>query len=119
MRKDQRLRSSRRFSHIRSEGKVWVNNHLVMRVLANGEQQTRFGFIATRRIGNAVVRNRIRRRLREILRLAPVKPGWDLVFIVRKRSVDSGFNSLESSTYNLLRRSNLLESAPRSSGLPC
>ena len=119
MRRDQRLRSSRRFSQIRSEGRVWVNNHLVLRTLANSDAETRFGFIATRRIGNAVVRNRLRRRLREILRVAPVKTGWDLVFIVRKRSVDASFQKLERSVNNLLRRSNLLESSPRSIGPRC
>lgn len=114
MRKDQRLRSSRRFSEIRTEGRVWVNNLLVLRTLANNEAVTRFGFIATRRIGNAVVRNRLRRRLKEILRIAPVKPGWDLVLIVRKSSVEAGFDDLKRAVYNLLRRSNLLESSPRS-----
>lgn len=116
MRRDQRLRSSRRFFQIRNEGRVWVNNHLVLRTLANDEAVARFGFIATRRIGNAVVRNKLRRRLREILRVAPVKDGWDLVFIVRKNSVDAGFQTLKRAVHNLLRRSNLLESSPRSSG---
>lgn len=114
MRRDQRLRKSRRFSEIRKAGKVWVNNLLVLRTLANDEEQTHFGFIATRRIGNAVTRNRLRRRLREILRVSSVKSGWDLVFIIRKRSVDASFKSLERAVYNLLRRSNLLESSPRS-----
>lgn len=116
MRRDQRLRSSRRFSQISAEGRVWVNNLLVLRTLPNNEAETRFGFIATRRIGNAVVRNRLRRRLKEVLRIAPVKAGWDLVFIVRKSSVDAGFKNLERAVYNLLRRSNLLEGSPRSSG---
>ena len=119
MRRDQRLRSSRRFSQIRNEGRVWVNNHLVLRTLSNGDAETRFGFIATRRIGNAVVRNRLRRRLREILRVAPVKTGWDLVFIVRKQSVGASFKTLERAAYNLLRRSNLLESSPRSDSNRC
>ena len=119
MRRDQRLRSSRRFSQIRSEGRTWVNNLLVLRTLANDDAQTRFGFIATRRIGNAVVRNKLRRRLREILRVAPVSVGWDLVFIVRKSSVDASFKALERAVYNLLRRSSLLESSPRSSGSRC
>lgn len=113
MRRDQRLRSSRQFSRIRTEGKVWVNNLLVLRTLASNEAETRFGFIATRRIGNAVVRNKLRRRLKEILRIAPVKSGWDLVFIVRKNSVDATFDSLKRAVHNLLRRSNLLESSPR------
>ena len=91
----------------------------MLRTLDNGDAEARFGFIATRRIGNAVVRNRLRRRLREILRVAPVKTGWDLVFIVRKRSVDASFQRLERSVNNLLRRSNLLESSPRSIGPRC
>lgn len=112
MRRDLRLRSSRRFSRIRKESKAWANGLLVLKSLPNSTTETHFGLITTRRIGNAVVRNKVRRRLREILRAVPVKTGWDLVFIARKRSVNSDYNQLKKAAHNLLRRSKLLETSP-------
>lgn len=109
MRREARLRESGRFSLIRREKKIWVNGILALKALANSEPNSRFGFIATKRIGNAVVRNRIRRQLREILRVAPVIAGYDLVFIVRKRAASSDFNQIRRAVYNLLRRSRMLD----------
>ena len=109
MRRELRLRSSRRFSQIHQEGRSWANSYLVLKVLSNGADKTLFGLVTTRRLGGAVVRNKIRRRLREILRDAPVKVGWDLVFIARKRKEVPRFNDLKGAAHNLLHRAKLLE----------
>ncbi len=111
MRRHLRLRSSRQFTQIRREGQTWVNSLLVLRALSNDTAETHFGLVTTRRIGNAVVRNKVRRKLREILRTTPVKAGWDLVFIVRKRSVDSDYHRLKEAAHNLLQRGSLLEAS--------
>jgi len=89
-----------------------VNSFLVLRALSNNTTETHFGLVATRRIGNAVVRNKIRRRLKEILREVPVRDGWDLVFIVRKRSVYCDYDGLSNAVNNLLRRGGLLRVRP-------
>lgn len=73
--------------------------------------KTRFGLVTTRRIGNAVVRNKVRRRLREVLRTTPVKAGWDLVFIARRRSVVPDYHQLKGAANDLLRRANLLKAS--------
>ena len=109
MRRELRLRGSRRFSQIYQEGSGWANSLLVLKALPNDLDVTRFGLVTARRIGNAVVRNKIRRRLREILRNTPIKTGWDLVFIARKRDVVSDYRQLENAAHRLLRRADLLE----------
>ena len=57
----------------------------------------RVGFTVTKKVGNAVVRNRVRRRLREVARLELGKfarPGFDYVLIGRKATIDRDFSSL-------------------------
>lgn len=65
------------------EGKSWLNTLIVLSVRANGTVTTRFGFSVSKRIGNAVVRNRVKRRLRELVRQMHIPDGWDIVFIAR------------------------------------
>ena len=108
MQRRTRLTGSRRFSQIHREGSSAANRLLVIRFLANGLDESRFGFLVSKRIGNAVVRNRVKRRLREAVRNSPVKAGWDAVFIARKGSEKANYQELEQAADNLLRRSRLV-----------
>ena len=63
--------------------------------------------MVSRRIGNAVVRNKVKRRLREAVRLTPVKAGWDAVFIARRGTERAGYPELKQAAGNLLRRAHL------------
>ena len=103
-----RLTSTKQFSQIHREGLSIANRFLVVRVLSNGLDHSRFGFLVSKRIGNAVVRNRVKRRLRELVRLTPVKPGWDVVFIARRDINRANFQELKQATENLLRRTRLV-----------
>ena len=81
--KDRRLRKASDFKAVRQEGRSWDNRLVVMRIRANGTCKTRIGFSVSRRLGKAVVRNLVKRRLREAARLAPLSAGWDVVLIAR------------------------------------
>jgi ribonuclease P protein component len=73
------------------------------------ESAPRVGFTATRKLGNAVVRNRVKRRLREVARLglAPAaKPGYDYVLIGRAGTLDRPFDLLQSDLASALKRLN-------------
>lgn len=72
--------------------------------MPNELELTRYGFAVGRRIGKAVVRNRIKRRLREILRQAPLQKGWDIVIIARIPAAQADYKSLEKSVRKLLDR---------------
>jgi ribonuclease P protein component len=72
---------------------------------ANGAERSRFGISVKKALGGAVVRNRIRRRIREILRrnLSEIPSGWDFVMHPRRSVAGSNFAALESELLTLLR----------------
>lgn len=112
-----RLTRSGDFQRVRSQGRSWSDRHLVLIRAPNGLQVSRFGFSVSRRIGGAVVRNRIRRLMRESVRLQLdlVAPGWDVVFIARKGIVGADYAAVEGSATRLLRLAGLYRSQERPS----
>jgi ribonuclease P protein component len=95
------------FSLVYAEGKSWPGKEIVIRTLPNTINSTRFGFVVSRRVGNAVVRNHIKRLLREIVRQVLVKPGWDIVLIARVPAAAANFENLGKSVRGLFTRAGL------------
>jgi ribonuclease P protein component len=87
----------------------WVSNLLILKACNNGLSISRYGFSVSKKIGNAVVRNRVKRLLREITRLTTIKPGWDLIFIARPASAKADFTGIKKEVMNLLSRASILE----------
>lgn len=112
MQRRHRLTEGRRFAEIHKEGINAANRLLVLRALPNGLGHSRFGFVVSKRIGNAVTRNLIKRRLREVVRQNRVKDGWDAVFIARRGAANVEFIQLREATNNLLRRTKLFNTTP-------
>jgi ribonuclease P protein component len=78
-----------------------------MKALPNGLSLSRYGFSVTKKVGKAVQRNRLKRLLREIVRLQVLKPGWDIVFIARREAVAADFHQLERAVTKLLAQAQL------------
>jgi len=78
-------------------------------VKKNKELSNRYGFTSAKKIKNAVDRNRIRRRLKEIVRLNEdkINIGYDIVFMARVNAVNADYKELEKSFFKVLKRSNL------------
>ena len=108
VRGQQYLTGKTQFDLVYDKGSSWVNRLLVLRALPNGLELSRYGFTISRRVGKAVVRNRIKRLLREILRQTSLLPGWDIVFIVRIPAATERFERIEKSVRELLSRAGLL-----------
>lgn len=83
----------------------------MLRAMPNGLPLSRCGFSVGKNIGKAVVRNRVKRLLREIVRLTPIKPGWDIVLIARSKSSIAQFADLKKIIENLLSRAQILNNA--------
>ena len=108
MRGKNYLTKPEQFALVYNKGNSWVNSLLVMKAMPNGLSFSRYGLSVGRRLGGAVVRNRVKRMLREILRLTPLQAGWDIVFIGRPTAANIDFASLKKSVLNLLSRAQLI-----------
>ncbi len=117
MRRQLRLRSRREYNAIFKQGRIWSNELLVLRTLPNQLNHNRFGLVTSRRVGNAVVRNRVRRRLREILRSLATRPGWDVVISARAAAARADYHELERVVTKLLARARILQDAVSSGGM--
>lgn len=82
---------------------------MAVRSVRNEQPLTRYAFAISRRVGNAVTRNRIKRRLREIFRLNTLQEGFDIVVVVRPAAAEADFQSLRAELLLLLQRAKLLE----------
>ena len=109
MRGEERLRRQAQYALVYSEGRSWVNSLVVMKVLPNGLTLSRFGFSVSQRVGKAVIRNRVKRLLREILRAVTLEPGWDIIFIARPQAANASYADLNKSVRDLLLRAGLLK----------
>lgn len=109
MEKIQRLRKSSDFRRVYNRGKSKATYNLVLYYYFNKNNVNRVGFSISKKVGNAVVRNKIRRRLKEIIRLKKnLKLGYDIVIIARKPVVNLDYSGLERDLNNLFTKSQIM-----------
>lgn len=90
------LKKNSDFRRLYSRGKSAVNSYMVVYCRKDQEKLSRVGYTVSTKLGNAVTRNRVRRRLREIYRLnlPNLKPGVDIVIVARKRCVGAKYRKM-------------------------
>ena len=115
MRSKYRLRDDTDFEHLRREGRTLAHPLLVLSVLPNDLEYSRFGFTVGRHIGKAVLRSRIKRRMRESVRVRlqkhEIASGWDVVLMARRPIGDASFHQVDEAIGLVLRRAGLLSEA--------
>lgn len=113
MKRDHRLKKNKEFQAVFRARKSKANRQFVVYHLDRQDGHTfRFGLSVSKRVGNAVVRNRIKRRIREVIReLEPrlAKPK-DYVIIARKPTADMDFHEIKSSLVHVFKRVGVLQS---------
>ena len=92
------LKKNSDFRRLYTKGKSTVTPYLVLYCRKNSLPETRVGFTVSAKLGNAVVRNRVRRQLREIVRLrrADLKGGRDLVLVARSKCVGGAYEKIDA-----------------------
>lgn len=89
----------------------YANGHLVLYARKNLSQSNRVGITVSKKLGGAVIRNRVRRRLREVYRLHEEQfaPGWDIVIVARSRCIKADFAALTKAYLSLAEKAGILK----------
>lgn len=105
------LRQNREFQTVYRSGRSLANRYLVLYVFPTKELSGKVGFAAGKKLGNAVVRNRVKRLLRESYRLHQelVKPGLALLLVGRKAAVQEKCGNMEKAFLQLARKAGILK----------
>ena len=109
--KERRLVRPEEFAQVKAEGVAHRGRTLVLGVLAREQEQLfRAGFVTSKRIGGAVVRNRVRRRLRDIVRTEQrrLREGFWLVVIARPAAARASYDALKDEWLRLAERASIL-----------
>ena len=91
-----------------------ANGFLVLYARKNRTGENRVGITVSKKLGKAHIRNRVRRRVREVYRLneARFAPGWDIVVVVRTRAIKAPFDQLTNAYLSLAEKAGILVKNP-------
>ena len=114
------LKENHLFRRLYQKGKTAADSRLALYVRPNGRPGNRLGLTVSTKLGHAVVRNRTRRRIREVYRIHEDRftSGWDIVVVARTRSVNAEFGDLTHAYLSLAQKAGLLRPLPESEVTP-
>lgn len=106
----QGLKKDSDFRKVYKHGKSFASRYLVMYILNNKSENSRIGISVSKKVGKAIIRNRVRRRIKEAYRLnidENVKIGYDIVFIARVAIKDAEYKDIEKSMKHLVKKAEM------------
>ncbi len=105
------LKNNRDFQNVYKNGESFANKYLVMYVLENGTGCNRLGISVSKKVGNSVVRHRVKRLIKESYRLHEgiFNSGLDIVVIARQSAATVGFFEVESALLHLAKRHEMIK----------
>ena len=108
------LKQNYEFRQLYQKGASSAGSCMVLYCRKNKLGHNRLGLTASVKLGHAVVRNRARRRLREVYRLnsPQLRKGWDIILVARSRTVTASWKELNDTFLRLCRKLDLLEDKP-------
>ncbi len=104
-----RLRKSADFRDVRKRGRRVSDRLMTFDSAPSDGDATRFGLVVSKRVGGAVTRNKVKRRLRGALSSLDVLPGYDIVVSARPAAADADYHMLLSSLKRLAERAGVLK----------
>ena len=104
------LKKNEEFRNVYNSGSYRADQILVLHVKKNGTNRNRLGISVSKKVGNSVVRHRVRRLIKEAYRLneKSVRPGFDLVFSARAGAKDCTYFMIESVLLRLMKKQGIL-----------
>lgn len=104
------LKKNADFQEVYRKGKSAANRLLVLYISERDDRQNRIGISVSKKVGNSVVRHRLKRLIRESYRLNENQfvGGLDMIFIARPGARESTFSDMESALLHLMRRMKLI-----------
>ncbi len=108
--KENRLKKKKDFEDVFKKGKGFKEKFLFLKVRKNDLRTARFAFVVSKKVSNkAVVRNQIKRRLREVTRskLSQIKPSQDVIVVALPGAEDMDFPQIEIVADKLFKKANL------------
>lgn len=110
MKSEERIKRNSHFRYIYNRGKSISNDILVLYTFKNKVNINRIGISVSKKVGNSVVRNRVKRLIRESYRLnsSSFNQGYDFVFIARQRSSSADYKKVEGAMKHLMRKAGIL-----------
>lgn len=105
-----RLKKNKEFRKVYSLGRSFADRRIIIYLHKNAKEESRFGFTVSKKVGNAVIRNKVRRKLKEICRLnrSKIKKGFDVIVIARPAAAGEKYLDFEKSFIWLIKKSGLL-----------
>lgn len=112
------LKENRLFRRLYAKGRSSVAPTMVLYCRPNGSKSNRLGLTTSTKLGNAVVRNKVRRRLRAIYRCHEdeLRPGYDIVIVARMQAVTRPYAQLEEQFLRLAQKLRLTRQLPGDQG---
>lgn len=104
--KSSRLGSNRTFQKVYQEGRSVAGRYLVLHWRKKEEEKSKIGFAAGKKLGSAVVRNRLKRIMREAWRLYPMEmpEGYDFIIVARRSLVGQGLEEAQKGLLEVLKK---------------
>lgn len=112
LKKTYRISKAKDFQRIKASGKSFFSGHIGLRCARVNSNCARFGFIVSTKVSKkAIVRNRIRRQLSEIVRenIDQIKPGTDCIIMVRSGIKDYDFVEIKRRMEDIFNKANILK----------
>lgn len=104
-----KLKKNYEFKKIYSEGRYYADKYLVMYLIKNHSNLNKVGFSASKKVGKSVIRNRVKRLMKECYRglNGRIKTGYDIIFTARAGSAEATYHNIESNMAAVIKRAKL------------
>jgi len=109
MKSANRLKKNSDFNVVYSKRRSMANKLLIIYITENELNNSRVGFVVSKKVGNSVIRSKVKRLMKESYRINDnrFKLGYDIIFIARAECKNSTFNEIESAIIHLMKRMKL------------